>query len=82
MIRLVVSVADLTDVHRLRRGGGHCPVLVLRVKLITVNVEGEPQLLLSEGQLVLVSPVIAEVPVTLVISMANLTHVNRALSGQ
>ena len=82
LIRLVVSVTDLTDIHRLRCSRGHCPVLVLRMKLITVNVECEPQLLLSEGQLMLVSPVIPEVSVTLVISIANLTDVNRVLSGK
>ena len=76
LVRLVVSVADLADVHRLRRGRGDCPVLVLRMKLVTVNVEVEPQFLLSEWQLMLVSPVIAEVSVTLVIPMANLTDVN------
>ena len=76
MIGLVVSVADLTDVHRLRRGRGNCPVLVLRVKLVTVNVEAEPQFLLSERQLVLVSSVIPEVSVTFVIPIANLTDVN------
>ena len=59
LIRLVVSVTDLADIDRLCSGGGNCPVLVLRVKLITVNVEGKPQLFLSEWQLVLVSPVIA-----------------------
>lgn len=82
LIRLVVSVADLTDIHRLRCGGGNCPVLVLRMKLITVNVEGKPQLFLSEWQLVLVSPVVPEVSVTLVISTANLTDVNRVLSSK
>ena len=52
------------------------------MKLIAVNVQGEPQFLLSEWQLVLVSPVITEISVTLVISIANLTHVDRVLSGK
>ena len=82
LVRLVVSVADLTDIHRLRSGGGNCPVLVLRMKLIAVNVEGKPQLFLSEWQLVLVSPVIPEVSVALVISIADLTDVNRVLCGK
>ena len=51
------------------------------MELKTVNLKRCPQPLLSEGQFMKVSPVVSQVPVTLVVPIADFTDINRVFVG-
>ena len=51
------------------------------MELKTVNLKRCSQPLLSEGQFMKVSPVVSQVPVTLVVPIADFTDINRVFIG-